>query len=92
MISPTLPFHLAKPRRLVTTGLYAYVQHPSYTANWLVYCANFALLLRLNGSSGCWLPTGLVRALSGPWCAVLVGMAVVIRLGIRIRVREARRF
>ena len=46
-------FHLAKPRGLVTTGLYAYVQHPSYTANWLVYYANFALLLRLNSSSSC---------------------------------------
>jgi protein-S-isoprenylcysteine O-methyltransferase Ste14 len=50
-------FRLAKPKALVTTGLYAYVQHSSYPTNWLILTSNVALLLRLDAILGCLLPS-----------------------------------
>ena len=54
-------FVLAKPQELVKTGLYAYVQHPSYPAFWLTETANGALLLRPDGVLGCVLPSRVVQ-------------------------------
>lgn len=55
-------FRLARPSSLVTGGLYAYVQHPSYPTNWVVLVGNIALLLRLDGVFGCVLPGWVVRS------------------------------
>ncbi|KAK0646782.1 hypothetical protein B0T16DRAFT_414246 [Cercophora newfieldiana] len=49
-------FALAKPDHLVTSGIYAYVQHPSYTALATLIVANAALMWRLDSVLGCWLP------------------------------------
>jgi hypothetical protein len=40
-------FKLAEPDRLITTGLYRYVRHPSYVGQVIVLGANLALLGRL---------------------------------------------
>jgi len=53
-------FQLAKPSRLRTTGLYAYVQHPSYPPDMLVSLANFYLFFRTDGVTGCVLPEFIV--------------------------------
>jgi len=55
-------FQLATPKKLVTTGLYSYAQHPSYPANLIVFFANVLLLLRVDGVMGCWLPSWVVRS------------------------------
>ena len=47
-------FTLAKPDGLKTTGLYRYVQHPSYTGIVLIAFCNLALLCRPDGVLRCW--------------------------------------
>jgi protein-S-isoprenylcysteine O-methyltransferase Ste14 len=54
-------FGLARPKELVTTGLYAYAQHPSYLTNWMVLVAKITLLLSLEGVLGCFLPNWIVK-------------------------------
>jgi protein-S-isoprenylcysteine O-methyltransferase Ste14 len=49
-------FRLKEPKGLVTTGLYSYVQHPSYIALSLIGLGNWALFFPLEGSVGCWVP------------------------------------
>ena len=55
-------FRLAAPKKFVTSGLYNYVQHPSYTGTSLVILANWALIQRPDGPMGCWLPAWVVEA------------------------------
>ncbi|PMD60711.1 uncharacterized protein K444DRAFT_612409 [Hyaloscypha bicolor E] len=86
-------FRLAKPKVLVKTGLYAYVQHPSYPTNWLILTSNVALLLRLDGILGCLLPSCVVRwgMWSGGlrvWPTLLVIMGVFGLFGVGIRVKD----
>lgn len=83
-------FRLAKPKSLVTTGLYSYVRHPSYPTNWLLLAVNLALLLRLDGVFGCLLPSVVVRwgMGSGLWPALLVGSALSGLYSIWIRVKD----
>jgi len=61
-LGPNFTFRLAPPQKLVTSGLYNYVQHPSYTGTTLIVFANWALTMRLHGPLGCWLPTWVVEA------------------------------
>ena len=51
-------FHLAAPDKLVTTGIYSYVQHPSYTGLILLLVGNWFLLFSPEGGVWCgvWLP------------------------------------
>jgi protein-S-isoprenylcysteine O-methyltransferase Ste14 len=49
-------FALRKPDRLKTTGIYQYVQHPSYTGILILMFSNAALLGRLDGAISCWIP------------------------------------
>ena len=63
------------------TGLYTYVQHPSYSANWLISTSNVALLMRLDGVLGCVLPSravkwGMGHGGVGVWPAILLGAAM----------------
>ena len=55
-LGPSFTFQLAKPKKLVTTGLYKYVRHPSYPACVMVVSANLAILLRWRASVACWWP------------------------------------
>lgn len=86
-------FRLARPTALVKTGLYAYVQHPSYPTNWLILASNLALLLRLDGVFGCVLPNRAVRwgMESGGfrvWPALLVWLAVSGLYVVWVRVKD----
>jgi protein-S-isoprenylcysteine O-methyltransferase Ste14 len=49
-------FELSKPTHLVTTGIYAYVQHPSYFPYFVLNLTNLALFAPLDGPLGCFLP------------------------------------
>ncbi|KAK3356699.1 isoprenylcysteine carboxyl methyltransferase [Lasiosphaeria hispida] len=85
-------FRLARPKtkRLVTTGLYRFVQHPSYPTNWLILVANLALLLRLDGVLGCFLPNAVVKFAmgGGVWLGVLVGVGGLAMWGVWTRVKH----
>lgn len=48
-------FHLATPSELVTTGIYAWVQHPSYTGHLAVMAGCTMLFLRWDGVLACWI-------------------------------------
>ncbi len=49
-------FALAKPDRLVTDGIYRYLQHPSYTGTLVLLFCNTMLLYRIDGALSCWIP------------------------------------
>ncbi|QPC76927.1 hypothetical protein HYE68_007679 [Fusarium pseudograminearum] len=49
-------FALKTPDQLKTTGIYQYVQHPSYTGVIILVLSNVALLTRLDGPLSCWIP------------------------------------
>jgi protein-S-isoprenylcysteine O-methyltransferase Ste14 len=82
-------FRLAKPTKLITTGIYKYIQHPSYTGNIIVISTNLLLLARLDGISGCWLPESIARsqALRYVELGVLV-LAVVWVVSVRVKDEE----
>ncbi|KAK0105276.1 hypothetical protein ONS95_004339 [Cadophora gregata] len=79
-------FKLAKPQKLVTTGLYAYVQHPSYTANVIVAVANVLLFERPDGLAGCWLSEGVAK--SAWWSVVGCGLAAAAVYAASVRVAD----
>lgn len=49
-------FELAPPDRLITTGIYRYMQHPSYLPDGLISLANLALFANPDGWMGSFLP------------------------------------
>jgi len=55
-------FRLATPQKLTTTGLYSYMQHPSYTGKALIVLGNATLMQRPSGPVGCLLPYWIVNA------------------------------
>ena len=88
-LGPNFTFQLATPRKLVTTGLYSWVQHPSYTTNLTIAFANFALFERRDGVAACWLSRGVVdgerfgTALTvGSWTMMAI---ICYALSVRIR-------
>lgn len=80
-------FRLAEPRKLVMSGLYRYVQHPSYTGKALIMFANLALIQRPDSLVGCWLPGGLVEAKLA-WRVLACLFTFVAIYMLRKRVRE----
>lgn len=54
-------FELAKPTKLISTGLYRYMQHPSYAPFFLTTSATYFFMLRLDGAAACVLPSALVK-------------------------------
>lgn len=83
-------FQLTKPGKLRTTGLYAWVQHPSYTGSTLLLLGNIAFLFRVDGVQGCWLPSILWGVASwvnwGSWGVFVV--AVIVGTRKRVLVEE----
>lgn len=81
-------FTLAEPDRLTITGLYRYVQHPSYVGVVVLVAANAALFLRTDGVLSCWIPPawyGTARALQ--WVVVALGALALAAVG-RLRLLQ----
>jgi protein-S-isoprenylcysteine O-methyltransferase Ste14 len=70
-------FRLAIPKGLNTSGLYRYMQHPSYTGRYLIIFADVFLILRLDGVLGCWLPMWIVDQ---RWFWSIARIAIIYRL------------
>jgi protein-S-isoprenylcysteine O-methyltransferase Ste14 len=68
-------FRLANPKTLITSGMYKYVQHPSYTGKALIMTGNWALLQSPGGVVRCWLPAWILNATSF-WRAMAVLLVV----------------
>jgi protein-S-isoprenylcysteine O-methyltransferase Ste14 len=68
-------FRLGPSSKLVTTGIYRYIQHPSYSGQVIVLVSNLSLFYRLDGSLACWLPGCFVAALDG-WGILVCGVII----------------
>jgi len=84
-------FRLQTPSTLVTTGMYKYLQHPSYTGQALVIGGNLAAFWRWDGALGCWISPGMRAALSGWGKVVVVIFSVLAALGLWRRVLDEER-
>jgi protein-S-isoprenylcysteine O-methyltransferase Ste14 len=81
-------FFLAPPNHLITTGIYAYVQHPSYVGLVILLLSNIVLLGRTDGVASCWIPPHwytVVRKLVKWVWPVGVG---ILGMAVWTRVRE----
>ena len=81
-------FRLAVPTKLVRTGMYAYVRHPSYTSHFILLLANAALMSRPSGISGCWMPSAIVAWSEAFFPLLFILLACVLAFGLSLRVRD----
>ncbi|RDA94993.1 hypothetical protein CP533_0145 [Ophiocordyceps camponoti-saundersi (nom. inval.)] len=58
-------FKLAAPDRLITRGVYRYIQHPSYTGICIITAANMGILFRWDASPACLVPSSILAMLEG---------------------------
>jgi protein-S-isoprenylcysteine O-methyltransferase Ste14 len=88
-LGPNFTFFLSLPDRLITTGVYAYVQHPSYVGLAALVLPNIMLLGRTDGVICCWTPPARYDKLRGMAKWVL-GPAVlsILLFFLRTRVKE----
>ncbi|KAM3544667.1 hypothetical protein ARSEF1564_002396 [Beauveria bassiana] len=81
-------FGLARPSGLVTTGIYAHVQHPSYAGMWLVAVAAFVLFCRLDGVVACFVPPESWPLVQGWSATVYAGAGLLLMQQMTTRVRQ----
>ncbi|KAI1407334.1 hypothetical protein F5Y13DRAFT_195493 [Hypoxylon sp. FL1857] len=84
-------YNLAEPDHLKTTGIYRYVQHPSYTGVVLVAAGNLALLCRIDGALSCWIPSSWYETIRSLGWALLIPAWMPVFGLLWIRVREEER-
>ncbi|KAI0424490.1 hypothetical protein F5Y09DRAFT_139053 [Xylaria sp. FL1042] len=83
-------FALAEPDCLTTTGIYRYVQHPSYTGLLTLILCNLSLVARIDGALSCWIPSRWYQyfRIAG-WVLAPVGvLALVFAVWTRVRQEE----
>ena len=81
-------FQLAKPDQLITTGLYSYVQHPSYGPLFVLIGATIMQFLPFDAGAACFLPPEFVDIwVTWRWYFLAFAMAIVAG-GITVRVRD----
>lgn len=84
-------FGLSQPDKLITTGIYRYLQHPSYTGLMIVAAGSLTMALRWDGSPGCVLPEHMFEKLQG-WGStlfVLAAFSIFQQVVVRTRQEEA---
>lgn len=84
-------YRIAKPDELVTSGMYAYVRHPSYTGLLMVLLAYYSLFIQPRGLVSCWAPLFDERFVTDVRYAYLLpiaGFSCVIYLFMVRRVEE----
>lgn len=78
-------FHLEAPDRLVTTGVYQYMQHPSYTGWFLIIIGMHSFFMRWDAAPGCLIPSKWLVSLDG-W-GVMIIIIVLGRFANNVRQR-----
>ncbi|GAD95003.1 prenyl cysteine carboxyl methyltransferase, putative [Paecilomyces variotii No. 5] len=68
-------FQLAPPDRLVTSGIYHFIQHPSYTGQFFITVGLNMLILRWDSAPACFFSESLLGMLAG-WGKIAVIGAV----------------
>jgi protein-S-isoprenylcysteine O-methyltransferase Ste14 len=87
-LGKSFTFELAKPAGLVTTGLYAYVQHPSYPTDVVLTTANFALFMNPDGWAGCFLPQSIITLWTTYKAVTYVGLFAIPAFFFSFRIRQ----
>ncbi|KAJ5663241.1 Phospholipid methyltransferase [Penicillium longicatenatum] len=81
-------FHLAPPDRLITSGVYHWIQHPSYSGLLLIMVATYTLFVRWDGVFACWIPRSTLAILDG-WGVSTITIAVSFGVSLfALRVRD----
>lgn len=83
-------FHLAAPDQLVTTGVYSWMQHPSYTGQFLIGVGCAVLFVRWDGAPACWIAAETLSRWDGWGFTAVVGFVAfsLVMLGTRVRDEE----
>ncbi|KAI0112602.1 hypothetical protein GGR51DRAFT_507660 [Nemania sp. FL0031] len=83
-------FALTEPDCLTTTGIYRYVQHPSYTGLVILILGNVSLVGRIDGALACWISPRLYPyCRTMQWLLAPVGvLALVFAVWTRVRQEE----
>jgi protein-S-isoprenylcysteine O-methyltransferase Ste14 len=81
-------YQLAKPDRLVTTGVYAYVQHASYGPLLVLVGATLMMFMPFDAGAACFLPREIVQMWSSWWWLVLALAMAVVGGGLSVRVKD----
>lgn len=84
-------FQLQAPDRLITTGVYRYMQHPSYTGQMLLTVGCAALFLRWDASPACWIPGEMLSRLAGWGSVVSTGGLCFAGAMLGVRVGDEER-
>ena len=88
-LGKNLTFDLAVPDRLITDGIYQYLQHPSYMGSLILVFSNTMLLLRIDGALSYWIPSNWYRTVRKLWCWSFAPLWFsVLILGMRTRVSQ----
>ncbi|KAG9247732.1 hypothetical protein BJ878DRAFT_140345 [Calycina marina] len=59
-LGTTSNFQLTEPKKLITSGIYSWLQHPSYAADFVILLTNGALIQRRDGVAACLLQKNIV--------------------------------
>lgn len=81
-------FNLAPPNELQTTGVYRYVQHPSYSGLVIVAVAGTFVFFRWDASPGAWLPSFALGLLRGWGLAIFAAASTTVTYILSIRIRD----
>lgn len=91
LLGKNFTFALAEPDHLTTTGIYRYVQHPSYTGLMILIICNVVLLGRPAGAVGCWIPPSYYRTVQASHRLLApLGLSILL-FAIWTRVRQEER-
>ncbi|CAG7942697.1 unnamed protein product [Penicillium olsonii] len=90
-LGKSFTFHLVEPDHLITTGVYKWVQHPSYTGAGLALIGVFSLFLRWDSVAACWIPDAMFSRLQGWGPGTVVVLLGVIFWAIWMRVIDEER-
>ncbi|KAJ5910087.1 Phospholipid methyltransferase [Penicillium tannophilum] len=81
-------FHLAPPPYLVTTGIYSWIQHPSYTGLAMLCLGGAILFLRWDATPACWIPGTILSQLEGLGLGISVALMGGVFWTLALRVRD----
>ncbi|RMZ87798.1 hypothetical protein DV736_g4980, partial [Chaetothyriales sp. CBS 134916] len=81
-------FHLAEPEQLVTTGVYGWIQHPSYTGIMMMSVGFMVLFLRWDATPACWISELALSQWHGWGPSIFVLFVGIGSLLVATRVRD----
>jgi protein-S-isoprenylcysteine O-methyltransferase Ste14 len=81
-------FQLAAPDNLVTTGVYGWMQHPSYTGMAMIAIGCVSLFLRWDATPACWISTPVLSRWQGWGFTAIAGLVAFGFWALIVRVRD----